>query len=224
MKALLQFLSDLSDNNNKEWFAENKGRYLDVLQQWNRFCEDLIHEMGQWDEELAKLTVKDCTWRIYRDTRFSKNKLPYKTHFGVFLAPGGKKSMHAGYYFQIGYDTWGNHMLAAGNYCYDPKALRILREDISDNWEEFRDEVVGVADPCFGKMMDDALKRVPAPYAADAPYADYMRMKSFGLVTEVDEDFILAPHLVQRVAALFKTTKPMVDYVNRAVDYAREEE
>lgn len=223
MNELLLFLRDLSANNNKEWFSANKDRYLRVLADWNLFCEQLIREMGAWDEDLAQLTVKDCTWRIYRDTRFSKDKTPYKTHFGVFLAPGGKKSMHAGYYFQVGYDTWGNNMLASGNYCYDPKALQILREDISDNWEEFRDEVVGVADPCFGLMRDDMLKRVPKPYAEDAPYADYMRMKSFGLVTEVDDAFILAPNLVQRVAALFRTTKPLVDYVNRAVDYAREE-
>lgn len=221
MEELLLFLNDLSSNNNRDWFNANKDRYLKVFQLWNTFCEELIREMGQWDEDLAKLTIKDCTWRIYRDTRFSKDKSPYKTHFGVFLAPGGKKSMHAGYYFQVGVDTWGRNMLAAGNYCYDPKALQILREDISYNWEEFRDEVVGVADPRFGKMMDDALKRVPAPYSADAPYADFMRMKSFGLVTEVDDNFILAPNLVQRVAALFRTTKPLVDYVNRAVDYAR---
>lgn len=223
MNELLQFLRELSDNNNKEWFAANKSRYLAAQQVWNTFCEQLIREMAVWDESLAGLTLRDCTWRIYRDTRFSQNKLPYKTHFGVFLAPGGKKSMHAGYYFQVGWDSWGNHMLAAGNYCYDPKALQILREDISDNWEEFRDDVIGRAAPCFGKMMDDALKRVPKPYSPDAPYADYMRMKSFGLVTEVDADFILAPDLVQRVSELFRTTKPLIDYINRAVDFAHEE-
>lgn len=223
MNDLLEFLRELARNNNKEWFTANKSRYQQLLSLWNQFCEELIHEMGQYDEDIARLTPKDCTWRIYRDTRFSKDKTPYKTHVGVFLAPGGKKSMHAGYYFQVGQDSWGRNMLAAGNYCYDPKALSILREDISDNWEEFRDEIVGVADARFGKMMDDALKRVPKPYKEDAPYADYLRMKSFGLVMEVDDAFIVAPNLAKRVAELFLSTKPLVDYINRAVDFAREE-
>lgn len=227
MKEILNFLRELSCNNNKEWFTANKGRYLEVQQQWYSFCETLIGEIGQYDEAIRSLTIKDCTYRIYRDTRFSKDKSPYKTHFGVFLAPGGKKSMHAGYYFHISAGEEGNypngHMLAAGNYCYDPKAVKILREDISDGWEEFKTQVLDVADPAFEPSMEDALKRVPKEYPADAPYADFMRMKSYGLMMHVDDRFITAPHLAKRVAALFRTTKPMIDYINRAVDYAREE-
>ena len=67
--------------------------------------------------------------------------------------------------------------------------------------------------------MDGALKRVPKEYPADAPYADFMRLKSFSLVTYLDDDFILQPNLVSRVVELFKTVKPFNDFVNRAVDY-----
>lgn len=135
--------------------------------------------------------------------------------------------MHAGYYFHVSAGEEGSypegHMLAAGNYCYDPKAVKILREDISDGWEEFKTKVLDVADPAFRPSMEDALKRVPKEYPAGAPYADFMRMKSLGLMMNIDDKYITAPHLAQRVAALFKTTKPMIDYINRAVDYAREE-
>ena len=96
MKEILQFLRDLSCNNNKEWFTANKDRYQKVQAKWYDLCEQLICEVGKYDSDIARLTIKDCTYRIYRDTRFSKDKTPYKTHFGVFLAPGGKKSMHAG--------------------------------------------------------------------------------------------------------------------------------
>ncbi|MBQ0075152.1 MAG: DUF2461 domain-containing protein [Prevotella sp.] len=227
MKEILKFLRDLSRHNNKEWFTANKERYQKVQMKWYDFCEQLIAEVGQFDEDIAKLTIKDCTYRIYRDTRFSKDKTPYKTHFGVFLCPGGKKSMHAGYYFHVGtggedsYPT--GHMLASGNYCYDSKAIKILREDISDGWEEFRDEVLDAADPAFYVDMDDALKRVPKEYPTDAPYANFMRLKNFCLVLNVDDEFITSPDLAKRVAELFRTTKPFNDYVNRAVDYAREE-
>lgn len=228
MKEILTFLRDLSCNNNKEWFTANKTRYVAVQQKWYVFCEQLIATIGQYDPDIAKLSIKDCTYRIYRDTRFSNDKTPYKTHFGVFLAPGGKKSMHAGYYFHVG--TGGDkgypaeHMLAAGNYCYDSKAIKILREDISYGWDEFKHDVIDTAHPAFHIDMDDALKRVPKEYPADAPYADFMRLKNYCLVMNVDDNFITSPNLVDRVAELFRTTKPFIDYVNRAVDYAREEE
>lgn len=223
MKTVLQFLRDLAQHNDRAWFNEHKERYLAVQQRWNEFCESLIGEIGAFDPDIARLTLRDCTYRIYRDTRFSPDKSPYKTHFGVFLAPGGKKSMHAGYYFHVGTGESNEypqgHMLAAGNYCYEPKAIQILREDISDGWESFQNEVLAVADPRFVVDQEGALKRVPKGYAADAPYADWMRLKSYCLVTNVDDDFITQPDLAKRVADLFRTTKPFNDYINRAVDF-----
>ena len=223
MKTVLQFLRDLAQHNDRAWFNEHKERYLAVQQRWNEFCESLIGEIGAFDPDIARLTLRDCTYRIYRDTRFSPDKSPYKTHFGVFLAPGGKKSMHAGYYFHVGTGESNEypqgHMLAAGNYCYEPKAIQILREDISDGWESFQNEVLAVADPRFVVDQEGALKRVPKGYAADAPYADWMRLKSYCLVMNVDDDFITQPDLAKRVADLFRTTKPFNDYINRAVDF-----
>ena len=223
MKTVLQFLRDLAQHNDRAWFNEHKERYLAVQQRWNEFCESLIGEIGAFDPDIARLTLRDCTYRIYRDTRFSPDKSPYKTHFGVFLAPGGKKSMHAGYYFHVGTGESNEypqgHMLAAGNYCYEPKAIQILREDISDGWESFQNEVLAVADPRFVVDQEGALKRVPKGYAPDAPYADWMRLKSYCLVMNVGDDFITQPDLAKRVADLFRTTKPFNDYINRAVDF-----
>ena len=223
MKTVLQFLRDLAQHNDRAWFNEHKERYLAVQQRWNEFCESLIGEIGAFDPDIARLTLRDCTYRIYRDTRFSPDKSPCTTHFGVFLAPGGKKSMHAGYYFHVGTGESNEypqgHMLAAGNYCYEPKAIQILREDISDGWESFQNEVLAVADPRFVVDQEGALKRVPKGYAPDAPYADWMRLKSYCLVMNVDDDFITQPDLAKRVADLFRTTKPFNDYINRAVDF-----
>ena len=223
MKTVLQFLRDLAQHNDRAWFNEHKERYLAVQQRWNEFCESLIGEIGAFDPDIARLTLRDCTYRIYRDTRFSPDKSPYKTHFGVFLAPGGKKSMHAGYYFHVGTGESNEypqgHMLAAGNYCYEPKAIQILREDISDGWGSFQNEALAVADPRFVVDQEGALKRVPKGCAPDAPYADWMRLKSYCLVMNVDDDFITQPDLAKRVADLFRTTKPFNDYINRAVDF-----
>ena len=223
MKEIIDFLRDLSCNNNKEWFNANKLRYQQVLSLWQDFCGELIQKVGQYDPDIARLTVKDCTYRIYRDTRFSADKSPYKTHFGVFLSKGGKKSMHAGYYFHVGTgmgEAYPNcHMIASGNYCFESRVIKMLREDISFDWEVFKADVLDVADPSFKVDLDGALKRVPKEYPADAPYADFMRLKSFSLVTYLDDDFILQPDLVSRVAELLKTVKPFNDYINRAVDF-----
>lgn len=89
MKEIIDFLRDLSYNNNREWFNVNKQRYEEVLSHWHEFCEKLIQAVGQFDPDIACLTVKDCTYRIYRDTRFSADKSPYKTHFGVFMFKPG---------------------------------------------------------------------------------------------------------------------------------------
>ena len=227
MKEILDFLRALEKHNNRKWFSTNKERYPEVLKKWNAFCENLITEIGRFDENIAPLTIKDCTYRIYRDTRFSKDKSPYKTHFGVFLAKGGKKSMHAGYYFHIGTGNSSEyphaHMLASGNYCYDNMAVKILREDISDEWQTFSTSILGQVNRLFIPDMEGALKRVPREYDPNAPYADWMRMKSYCLTAKTDDKFLLEDDLAKRVAELFKTTKPFIDYINRAVDYVKEE-
>lgn len=176
MKEILDFLRDLEKNNNREWFNSHKEQYQSVLKKWYAFCESLIAEIGRFDKDIAPLTIKECTYRIYRDTRFSKDKSPYKTHFGVFLAKGGKKSMHAGYYFHIGTGNSSEyphvHMLASGNYCYDNKAVKILREDISDEWETFSTSILAKVNHLFIPNTEGALKRVPKEYDKNAPYAD----------------------------------------------------
>lgn len=223
MEEVLAFLRELALNNNREWFNANKARYLRVQGIWNDFCQELIDEIARFEPVVAPLSVKNCTYRIYRDTRFSTDKSPYKTHFGAFICPGGKKSMHAGYYFHVGTGLGNSyphaHMLAAGNYCYDPRAVKILREDISDDWPNFSANVVGAADKRFVMEMEGALKRVPRQYPPDAPYGDWMRVKAFCLYTNVDDEFVLAPNLAKRVATLFATTQPFTAFVNRAVDY-----
>ncbi len=227
MKEILSFLRELEVNNNREWFEANKDKYKRVQEKWNAFCLELIAKVGEFDSDIAKLTLRDCTYRIYRDTRFSKDKTPYKTHFGVFLSPGGKKSMHAGYYFHVGTgnaDVYPSaHMLASGNYCYENEVVKIVREDIYDCWNDFSKDVLGKADKSFRVDMDGALKKVPSDYPADAPCADWLRLKSFCLVSNVDDNFITSPDLAERVAQIFRTTKPFNDFINRAVDYVREE-
>lgn len=227
MKKVLTFLRRLQKNNNKEWFSAHKDEYLEAQARWNAFCEELILRIGEYDPTVRGLTVKECTYRIYRDVRFSKDKSPYKTHMGVYVCRGGKKSGFSGYYFHVssGEDQFdiNGHLLAAGDYMADPQVLRVLREDIENGDGDFRAIVDAAARE--GYCMDETwkLKRVPKGFDPEGPYADLLKYKVYCLVDYVDDDFVLAPDLAQRVAERFRITKPFLDYVNRAIEYVQEE-
>lgn len=88
MKDIVAFLCELKQNNDRTWFNAHKEQYLYVQGKFLRFVDELINEISTFDSSIAGLTAKDCTYRIYRDVRFSEDKSPYKTHFGAFIAPG----------------------------------------------------------------------------------------------------------------------------------------
>ena len=226
MKELITFLRQLECNNNREWFNAHKEEYLRLQARYNEFVEELIHEISLFDPSIATLTAKECTYRIYRDTRFSEDKSPYKRHMGAYICPGGKKSGYAGYYFHV--STGGSeyypyaHMLATGDYCHTPEALRVLREDIMSGEGDF-ERTLKQADPIFWLDKEGALKRNPKGFPADTPYSEYIRLKAYCLCYVPDDEFICAPNLAKRVAALFQTTKPFLDYINRGIAFSQNE-
>ena len=96
--STLKFLKDLKKNNNKPWFEKHKSAYLEAKEDVEHFAEKVIEGLSKIDPDIAALQPKDCTFRIYRDVRFSRDKSPYKTNMGAYLSKGGKKSPLAGYY------------------------------------------------------------------------------------------------------------------------------
>ena len=226
MQAIIDFLRQLSQNNNREWFMAHKSEYQQAQARFNELTEQLILGISQFDSSVSGLTAKDCTYRIYRDVRFSKDKSPYKTHMGAYVCPGGKKSGYAGYYFHVGTGMGEGypyqHMLATGDYCYDPKVIQVLREDICYGKGDFDAIVREAATHHFSLDQDSMLRRVPNGFPADSPYADYLRLKSFCLLHTPDNAFITSPDVISRTVALFRTTYPFLQYINRAVEYVKE--
>lgn len=226
MKETVEFMRLLQRNNNREWFNAHKPWFLEIQSRFGLFVEELMEAISTFDPSVKGLSVKDCTYRIYRDTRFSNDKTPYKTHLGAFIAPGGKKSGFSGYYFHVstGDNTYpGCHMLAAGDYCCESKVLQTVREDICNGEGDF-DAIVKEAGK-HGFLIDDdnLLKRNPKGFPADSPWSGYLRLKNYCLVRTVDDDFLFTPGLAGRVAELFRATSPFIHYVNRAIEYVREE-
>ena len=223
MQTILNFLKEIEHNNNREWFEANKSLFLEANALFNTFVEKLILGIGSFDESVRGLTVKDCTYRFYRDTRFSVNKAPFKTHFGAYICPHGKKSGYAGYYFHVepaGNGFLGGSQLNAGLYRPDAQILKSIREEISLNGDVFEETLRSAA----GFRLDDdqLLKKVPRGYPADSPYAEYLKLKNPVLCNSVDESFLLDKHLLDNTVESFRTTAPFIAWLNKAVKYALE--
>ena len=140
MKEITQFLDRLVVNNNRPWFNEHKEEYLYVQDKFNRFAKELMARVADFDPTTAGLELKDCTYRSYRDQCFSIDKSPYKTHFGVYVCPGGKKSGNAGYYFHVEAkeaEYIGRNILACGIYNPTPELVKMIREEIYVNGAAF---------------------------------------------------------------------------------------
>ena len=215
---LLRFLSELKVNNNREWFAENKAWYDQVRIQFEQMCKELITEISAFDESIKHVEVKECVFRIYRDTRFSHDKTPYKTHFGVYIASaGGRKSKHAGYYLHI--DPAGC-FIGLGVWCPEPNVLKALRQSVYDNIDELNEiRTSHEFSQYFSRFLEeDKLKNVPRGFPKDFPDAELLKLKHYLVDYPLDDAILHAPDFVSRVASIAKCAYPFNRFLNYTVD------
>jgi uncharacterized protein (TIGR02453 family) len=226
MKTILNFLTDLRANNNREWFAANKPRYKEAEAVFNAFAEQLMALVAEWDPSTRGLALRDCTYRIYRDTRFSHDKTPYKTHFGLYICPGGKKSGNGGYYFHIepaGGPLIGNHLMDVGIYMPQPAVLKSVRDEIFDNGEAVMAAMGVAARAGFELDRSNSLKRTPAGYPADSKWDEYLKLKDFHLTKPIDDAYILSPGLAERASGDFRAAYDFMSLMQRSAQFAHEE-
>ena len=215
---VLQFLSELTINNNREWFAENKVRYDRLRLEFEQLGRDLILEISKFDDEIKHVEVKDCVFRIYRDTRFSHDKTPYKTHMGIFIATaGGRKSQRGGYYLHL--DPAGS-FVATGVWCPDANLLKALRQSVYDNIEEMNEIRFN---PDFAKYFssfyeDDKLKTVPRGFPKDFADAELLKLKHYMVNYKLDEAILGSDDFVARVGAILRYAYPLNQFLNYTVD------
>lgn len=224
MKEIIEFFRELHDNNTREWFDQNRTRWKKVQTQFHTFTEGLIDGISSFDPSVKGLCAKECTYRIARDTRFSPDKSPYKTYIGAYVAPYGKKSGYAGYYFHIEPCADGvvwNNLLSAGLYCPDPVVLRSVRDEILDNGAEIAEAMRKAKG--FRINETNKLKRTPVGFPRETEYDELLKLKDVYIEKQIDEEFLLAPDLLERTLAEFRRTKHFVEILNRAVRFAHEE-
>lgn len=216
MEKVLQFLKELSENNNREWFQQNKKRYEENKEKVLFLTDVLINEIGKFDESIRGLQPKDCMFRIFRDVRFSKDKRPYKTNFGSFICKGGRKSMNPGYYFHLAPDGC---FVAGGIYMPPAETLRAVRSYLADHAEEFL-EITQDPDfnASFPEMYDDQLKTAPKGFPKDHEYINLLKYKSFIFSKTFNDKEVKSKEYLELMVDAFRIVSPLNQFLYRALD------
>ena len=215
---IINFLKELNENNDREWFAQNKSRYEKVKSKFEEISRLLISEISIFDNDIKNVDVKDCVFRIYRDIRFSTDKTPYKTHFGVYIASaGGRKSQRGGYYLHL--DPAGS-FIAVGVWCPPPNILKALRQSVCDNIDELNEIRNETGFNTYFKTFfeEDKLKNVPAGFPRDFPDAELLKLKHYMVDQKLNDDILNAPNLVSRLGEIARAGYPLNKFLNYTVD------
>lgn len=216
--STITFLRQLKRHNEKAWFDANKGKYLDAKADFENFIRQIISEFGKIDPDISTLQVKDCVFRIYRDTRFSKNKTPYKTHFAAGINKGGKRVHVPGYYFHA---ELGDHTYCGGGiWRPDMPELKKIRQEIDYNYEDFSSII---KDKKFVKIFgdlddEDALSRAPQGYEEDNPAIKYLKMRSFITGVSFPDEELSSKELLKKIVHTFTVMKPFINFLSRALE------
>ena len=212
----LNFLAALKANNNRDWFQKNKNRYQAAKDDVEAFIDALIGRISHFDPSVAHLRAKDRMFRIYRDIRFSKDKSPYKTHFGAHITAAVKRSdihAHAGYYFHIGP---GESMLAGGAYMPEASWLKAIRQEIDLNASGLKSVIEAPAfRKYFGELEGEKLKTAPRDYPKDHPEIELLRFKSFLAVHHCSDEVVLSDQYLDHCTEVYRAVLPLDEFLNR---------
>jgi len=226
-KRTLQFLRNISANNNRPWFQAHKDEYLAVKADFEEGIAKAILRIAEFDTSIAHITVKDSTYRFYRDTRFSTDKSPYKNHLGAYIAAHGKKALHGGYYIHL---EPGHCLLSCGNYWLPTNILTSCRNEIMANIDRWHECVENpkflklFGQPCQGNWDSDKgfgleyLKTAPAGFPRDYEHIDYLRLKNYCCWKRVPDTFFEGDRWLDEMVKVFKVGKPMMDFTNAVID------
>lgn len=218
--STVNFLKELKKNNNKPWFDSHKEKFFSAKKDFENFVEKIISLTSSFDDDIKDLQVKNCTFRINRDIRFSKDKTPYKTNMGASFNKGGKKSIFAGYYFHL--EPGGKSFAGGGLWMPDTVELKKLRQEIDYCLPEFKKLL---SNSSFKKQyngleMNEAqmLVNIPKGYEKKNPAAVFLRLKSFVATINIADNLLQTPQLVNEVNSAFKALMPLVKFMNRAME------
>jgi len=216
-QMILDYLTQLSANNNREWYHAHKAEYQAANAQFEELIQALILRIGEFDSSILGYDPKELTFKLVRDTRFSHDKSPYNPAFRAHISSMGKLPIPVGYYLML--KPGGQSFLGGGLFADMFKdATRMVRDTISEHGSEWEEIITA---PSFQELFTvggSALKNIPAGYEKDHPQAKYLKYKSWYLEYPIqDEELADSDLFLSKAADIFHLMKPFNDYLNKAL-------
>ena len=214
---ILNYLTELSENNNREWYHLHKAQYKEAEAEFEELLQRLILDIGKTDNRILHNVPKELTFKLVRDTRFSHDKSPYNPAFRAHIAAQGKLPVPVGYYLMI---KPGNNSFLGGGLFADmfKDATRMVRDYIAEHPDEW-DEITHAAEfEKYFTVKGTALKNVPSGYEKEHPQAEFLKYKSWYLEYPVeDKDFLDIEAFLPQMIKVFEAMRPFNDYLNKAL-------
>jgi len=216
-ESTIKFITQLSKNNNKAWFDKNRDTYLAAKEDFEVVIGNVLEGLTKIEPTFAEFSAKNCIYRIFRDVRFSKDKTPYKSHFGAFFCKGGKSSPAAGYYLHV--EPGGKSMIGGGLWMPEAPLLKAVRQEIDYSFDEFKGIIENKQfKKYFKKVNGEQLVKLPKGYEADNPAIEFLKLKSFTVGCAIDDKDLTAKNYEKKCVEIFTAMKPFIDFLNRSLD------
>ena len=217
-KGSLQFLEDLKSNNNRDWFLAQKKRYEAYKKNYHELIGNFLDQIKPQDASLEMLQVKNCTFRINRDIRFSKDKSPYKTHMGIWMNSNSNNANAPGYYLHI---EKGASFIAGGLYSPEPNDLKKIRKEIAFFYEDLQ-EILNQSDfkkyfVSFNRTEANQLKNAPKDFDKAHPAIEFLKLKSFTVSQKIQDQDLFSPNFVPDTVKKLMAVKPLIAFLNRGL-------
>jgi uncharacterized protein (TIGR02453 family) len=216
IRFILDFLSDLQRNNSKAWMDNNRARYLKAKEEFSSLIAYLIKELQQFDPSLTGVTPAECIFRINKNDFSKKGEAPYKDHFGAGISQGGRHSPFANYVLVLSPN--GNSRAGGGIRKPTTKQLEQIREEIDYSPDELESIL---AEPRFNKQFGsfrgDKRKTLPKGYSKDHPAINLIKYNGFQVLHYFTDDRCCSPDFISNLLALYKTVKPLHNFLNRSI-------
>ncbi|MDZ7936729.1 MAG: DUF2461 domain-containing protein [Emticicia sp.] len=208
-----QFLRNLEQNNNREWFHANRKDYEQTKEAFEKLCQEILTGVAQFQENLLNTTVKSCIFRVNRDIRFSADKSPYKKYVSAAFGPGGRHSQEVDFYLHI--QPNGESFLGGGMWAATPSQLASFRQEIDYSPHNLKSIMeVPAFRHYFNEIQGEKVKNVPKGYSAEHPDIELLRYKQFFFVHKYSDEEVLEKTFANEVINGCKLLKPYLDYVN----------
>lgn len=216
-QMILRYLSDLSANNDREWYHAHKAEYQKANAQFEELVQALSLQIGEFDSGVLGYAPKELTFKLVRDTRFSHDKSPYNPAFRAHISSKGKLPIPVGYYLMV---KPGGHSFLGGGLFADMfrDATGMVRDYIAAHGGRWEEIVTAPAFQARFAVGGTKLKKVPAGYDQNHPQAEYLKHKSWYLEYPIrDEELAEGEAFLSKAVEIFRLMKPFNDYLNEAL-------